>query len=130
MADVSFKQELKITAGLANPTAPTSIQEKDFEISTNVTLNDYNETQKLRFIIPDGTIDQSICMGTVAEGQVLAIYPDNSNIKVKITNSEGTSQDIEFKSGIWSVLHVKFTQLLFTNDFGVETKGSLFIAGD
>ena len=136
MADISFKQTLGILTGYVAPNSPLKVAEKDLEIDPEevTTISDYNECTKLRFLISANTIDMAVCLGTVAVGKVLMIKPSTTatggELQIKITNSNGISQNMIIRDAVWSVLHTTFTGITFTNTSADAIKGVLFVAGD
>jgi hypothetical protein len=130
MADVVYKQSLEVIVG-KNPDGGGSIIEKDFVLSPPevLVLANLNEDSASRFVIPDGTVDQPICTGTVESIRVLLVKPD-ANIDLKLINSNGTSQNITFVGGCWSVLHVQLTGILVSNTSGSPIKGRILTVGD
>lgn len=130
MGDVTFQQTIKILAG-KTPVQGSPITDKDFFIDPPITqvFADMNENDGSRFAIPDGTVDQTLPMGTVAVGKILVMTPE-SDLTIKLVNSNGTSQAIVFRGGYTSVLHTTFTGLLVSNSSGLVVKGKFFTAGD
>lgn len=128
MGDIITRQNIYFLAA-KNPSSGQPISTKDFEITVNLENTDYNENSGSRFVIPDGTTDQSLGMGTVAAGKMLVIEVE-SDIDAKIVNGAGTSQNITFKAGYPSILNIDFTDVLVSNSSGQSIKGRFFVVGD
>jgi hypothetical protein len=130
MADLTYKQSIQILAG-KTPNPNYNITEKDFEINPPETLSvtDLNEDLFHRFVIPAGSLNMNLPMGTVSLGKLLYLKPQ-ADLAIKITNVNGTSQDLVFKADRSSILHLEFSALQATNSTAVPIKGILFIAGD
>ena len=131
MGDVTYVQSLEIVAGKSPGSAGGAILEKDFEISPAEVqeFNNYNETLSHRYLIEDGTVDQDMCLGTVALVKVFLIRPE-ADLDVKLVNTNGTSQNIVFTGGRTSIIHANLTQILVSNSSGESVKGIFFVAGD
>jgi hypothetical protein len=129
VGDITYTQTLKITAG-KTPTSG-SITEKHFEINPAeiLDLTDLNEDLTHRFAIPDGTIDDPLCVGTISEIKVLVIKPE-TDLEAKLVNTAGTSQNITFIANRSSVIHAYLTNILVSNSSGSPIKGVFFVAGD
>ena len=128
MADLIYKQMLQLVVGKGSNNIVTCA---DFQIDPPETqsFSDYNESQKCRVIIPPSTLDFIIPMGTVALGKLLIIKME-ADMLIKITNVNGTSQDINVKNSRLSIMHVDFTGLSVSNINTTDLKGIIFIAGD
>jgi len=131
MGDVTYVQSLEIVAGKSPGSQGGTIMEKDFEISPPEVLdvNNFNESLFHRFLIEDGTVDASLCLGTIALVKVLVFRPE-IDLQVKLVNSEGTSQDITFTGGRTSIIHANLSAILVSNSSGADIKGNFFVAGD
>lgn len=133
MGDVTYRHQLTIVAGKTPLQTGGKITELDFQIEPAeiLEITDFNEDTSHRFKIADGTIDTSICQGTVAEAEILVIKADEgTDLNIKIVNVNGTSQNIPLIGGRTSILHTKFSDILVTNTSGSDIKGVMFIAGD
>jgi hypothetical protein len=105
--------------------------EKDFEIypAESLLLTDFNESLSTRFAIPPYTTNMSLCVGTLNEIRVMIIRP-NSNLQIKLINTEGISQDITLMANRTTVLHGFLTGIQATNNTGSPIKGLFYVAGD
>lgn len=129
MGDIIYIQTLSILSGKNN--SNNAITEKDFEIypAETLQLTDLNENVASRFSVPANTIDMPFCTGTVDQIKLLVIKP-NSNLQVKLINTDGTSQNITLLANRTSVLHGLLTGIQVTNSTGTAIKGLFYIAGD
>ena len=143
MGEVAVKQSVKLLAGklqssTVGPTLsaqiPVNIIDKDLNLDSPnedvFTATDYNECSKIRFMIPIGSTNLLICLGTVSLAKVFIIKSDQ-DVDVKITNTNGQSQNLTFISGRLSILHVSnMSELRFTNNQSTNITGWFFVAGD
>ena len=131
MADVTYQQTIKIIAG-KTPVSGGQLLKKLFEINPSevIEITDYNEQTSHQFSIPDGAVDTPICAGTVNEIKILVIKPESVNLDIKLTNSNGTSQDITFLADKTSILHCSLTGISASNTTGSPIKGILYLCGD
>jgi len=129
LGDIIYNQTLSIISG--KNSGNNFMSEKDFEIypAENLVLTDFNENLSTRFAIPPYTTDMSLCVGTLSEIKVLVIRP-NSNLEIKLVNSEGIGQKITLLANRSSVLHGLLTGVLATNSTGSPIKGLFYVAGD
>jgi len=130
MADVVYKQSVEIIAG-KNPQGGGSIKEKDFEIAPPEVLiiDDLNEDNYSRFVIPDGAVDVPLCAGTVTTMKVAIVKPE-ADLDIKLVNGNGTSQTITLIGGRPSIFHMTLSNILVSNSTGTAIKGRFFAAGD
>jgi hypothetical protein len=132
MAYVSYMQSIRIIAGATPTMTGQPICDVDFKIDPLVTQcyddNSLSADEAGRFNIPDGTVNQSLCMGTVTVGNIFVITPAND---IQITLINGTDQaPLIFKGGMTSVLNTVFTGILATNNSGLLVSGKYFVAGN
>jgi hypothetical protein len=125
----TFNQKLEILATKTADSGQPSLQ-KDFEFKMNLVIDDLVENSGTRFLIADGTIDQSIGLTTVNAAQIIFIMADGELI-IKIVNSAGTSQALTLVPDRPSIFHLKdITDILVTNNTGDQIKGKFFSVGD
>ena len=131
MGSLKLEQTLVVKAYKKPTVAGTAIIQHDFKIdpAENFASDDFNESDGTRYNLPNGTVDQVISLDTIALAKVLIIQPDQ-DIKVKITNADGETQNLKFKGGRTSVLHIEFTSIKLSNDSGAAATGRLFAMGD
>ena len=130
MGSVYFTQSVSIKSG-KNPDSGAQVIQKDFEIypAETIQVTEWNENLTHRFAIPVGATDLPLCIGTLDIVKVLVIKPD-SDITLKLINTNGTSQNMVFNAGRISILHVFLTGILATNPTAVPLKGVFYVAGD
>lgn len=130
MGQILYKQAMELSIS-KKPANGSPIQEQDFLIAPplQTSLSNMNEDTGIRFSIDDGVTDFVIGMGTVTTGKILFIQP-SADIKVKITTSDGDSQDLVFRGNFPSLLAITFIGLKLTNDTGSTITGKIFIVGD
>jgi len=128
VGEILYIQTLSIISG---KNSNNTISEKDFELYPAETLqiSDMNENVATRFSVPANTIDMPFCTGTVDQIKLLVIKP-NSNLQIKLINTDGTSQNIMLMAGRTSVLHGLLTGILVTNSTSTAIKGTFYVAGD
>lgn len=127
---VIYRQTIQALAGKASLSG--TFQNKYFLIDPPEiqTFNDYKELANLRFMVPDGSVDLPICLGTVAEAKVLIVMPEGNDLDIKIVNGNGTSQNLTFLANRRSILHTRISGILATNLSGVDIEGDLTLIGD
>ena len=130
MGTVSFTQSVSIKSG-RNPDNGAQLMQKDFEIypAETIQITDWNENLSHRFAIPVGATDLPLCIGTLNLIKVLVIKPE-ADITLKLTNANGTSQDMVFTANRISILHMTLTELSASNPTATPIKGVFYVAGD
>ena len=130
MADITFQQTIKVLAGKTPAQTNAAITEKDLEIpSEALTITEFNESTGHRFAVEDGAVDQSLCQGTIETIQVLVIRVEETDLNLKLVNTNGTSQSLLLKADRLSIWHGELTDVLMTNSSGSTIKGLFFVAG-
>lgn len=131
MGSVYFTQNISVKSG-KNPDNGTQMIQKDFEIypAETTTITEWNENLSHRFAIPVGAVDLPMCIGTLNLIKVLILKPE-ADLTIKLTNANGTSQDITFFANRTSILHVNsLTGLSASNPTSTPIKGVFYVAGD
>ena len=128
MGIITFTQSVTMKSGKSSS---NEVFQKDFEINPadSVTINDWNEDMFHRFLIPVGTTDMQLRIGTLDLVKMLAVKPE-TDLTVKIVNTDGTSQNLVFNANRLSVLHMNFSYLLVSNPSALPIKGWFYMAGD
>jgi len=130
MADILFSQSLSVSVAKNPAVVGSAVTEKDFEINQlSYSSSDMNEDSCGRFNIAASATNVVLGMGTVALGKVLILQPE-SDIVLRITNGAGTSQNLTFKGGKPSVLHMEFISLQADNPNASVLKGRYSVIGD
>ena len=131
MGSVSFSQTISIKSG-RTPENGTAISQTDFSIypAETTTITDWNENLSHRFAIPVGSVDLPLCIGTLNLIKVLVLKPE-ADLTLKLSNSNGVSQNITFFANRTSILHVdSLTGLSASNPTSTPIKGVFYVAGD
>lgn len=128
MGIITFTQSVTMKSGKSSS---NEVFQKDFEINPadSVTINDWNEDMFHRFLIPVGTTDMQLRIGTLDLVKMLAMKPE-TDLTVKIVNTDGTSQNLVFNANRLSILHMNFSYLLVSNPSALPIKGWFYMAGD
>lgn len=126
MADIIFKQTLEIEAGFSSNTA--TISNKELEINDVVSLNDFNESTKQRFIL-EGSAIRDVCPGTVSSIVLVMVKPATS-IKMSFSSSGTWSPYFTIKGGVWSVMHMACDGIRIENPTTEPIRGQIYLAGD
>lgn len=131
MGSLLVKQNLELTVAKKPTTTGAPISQKDFEKSEKINIEDFSEDYGSRYNIADATVDQSLGMGSVNNGSILILCPDQ-DIKAKLVfTGPVQTPDIVFKGGKASVLHLDgLIDVLFSNDSGAAVTGRFFVVGD
>ena len=128
MGIITFTQNVTIKSG---KNSPNEVFQKDFEINPadTATISDWNEDMFHRFLIPIGTTDLQLRIGTLDLVKVLVIKPE-SDLTAKIVSADGTSQNLVFNANRLSILHMNFSYLVVSNPSALPIKGWFYMAGD
>lgn len=130
MGDIKIQKSLSFLAGKTPLQTNGAIAQKIFELPNKAyAIEDFNEGTAHHFKVVDGAVDQSLCQGTVATGEVFVLLPE-ADLELKIVNAAGTSQALIVRGGMPSIMYVDFTDLLVSNSSGDDVKGMLFVAGE
>lgn len=93
-----------------------------------ISITDQNVESSGYFSLAPTTVDQAVSMGSIVTGSMLMIRPD-ADMCVKIVNGVGTSQELKFKGGRASILHMVFTGLFLSNPSSVAVTGKFCLVG-
>jgi len=127
---VAFRQSIQAIAGKSTTSGTLQNRYLLIDPAETQTFNDYKEVVNMRFMIPNGSVDLPLCLGTVALARVMLIMPELQDLDIKIVNANGTSQNLTFLADRRSILHTKITGLFATNQSGVDIEGDLALIGD
>jgi len=129
---IFYRQSIAITAGKQPTSGP--VKEKIFEIPNYETIDvtSWGEAASQRFVVPDGSVDLPLSIGTIQEAEMLAIRVDSVDLElnVKLVNVNGTTVNLPLLPQRTSIFHTKFSSILVTNTSGSAIEGVFFVAGD
>ena len=129
---VLYSQSIGIVAGKQPDTGP--VREKLLEIPNyeTITITDWGEATAQRFLIPNGSIDMPLSLGTISNAEIFVMRVDTAGLELdlKLINTNGTSMNLPLLPSRTSIFHTKFIGALVTNTSGGDIEGVFFVAGD
>lgn len=130
MGDVLITSQTNLRVAKNPSAAGAPIVDVDFSVDNeNFTDDSMSEDTSSRFVLPGSASNVALAMGTVALGKLLVIRPE-ADMDLKITNANGTSQNIRLKAARTTQLYAEFTGLSASNPTSQPLKGRFCVVGD